>query len=58
MQLDIGSWNDPEILVGLLRDLYIKQQLSIGIDAVTAKSMTDYLDEESLLMALEAENSE
>jgi DNA segregation ATPase FtsK/SpoIIIE, S-DNA-T family len=55
MQFDIGSWNNPEVLVGLLKDLYVRQQEAIGLDAATAKSMTEYLDDESLLLALEGD---
>jgi DNA segregation ATPase FtsK/SpoIIIE, S-DNA-T family len=58
IQLDIRSWNNPEVLVGLLKDLYIKKHQSIGLDIATARSMTEYLDEESLLLALEGENTE
>ncbi|MEO7908767.1 MAG: FtsK/SpoIIIE domain-containing protein, partial [Roseiflexaceae bacterium] len=58
MQLDIGSWSNPEVLVGLLKDLYVQQQESIGLDATTAKMTTEYMDDESLLQALEGEQSE
>ena len=58
MQFDIGSWSKPEVLVGLLKDLYVQQQQAIGLDAATAKSMTEYLDDELLLLALEGDNRE
>ena len=53
MQYDIDSWYRPEILASLLKDLYIKQQQAIGLDAAVAQSLADYMDDESLLLALE-----
>ena len=55
IDLDLARWNDPQALLGLLKSLYIKNQQASGLDAELAKSMTEFLDEESLLLALESD---
>jgi DNA segregation ATPase FtsK/SpoIIIE-like protein len=55
--VDNDSWNNPAVRIGLLKDLYLKQQQAIGMDIELAKSMVALFDEESLLLALEGEDS-
>jgi DNA segregation ATPase FtsK/SpoIIIE, S-DNA-T family len=57
-QLDAEGWNSPDVRLGLLRELYLKEQVALGMDIDTVKMMADLFDEESLLLALEGENSQ
>ncbi|HEX9371600.1 MAG TPA: FtsK/SpoIIIE domain-containing protein, partial [Roseiflexaceae bacterium] len=56
-QMDAESWHQPEVRLGLLKELYLKQQQALGMDVDVAKSMADLYDEESLLLALEGEGN-
>jgi len=54
-RLDSAQWGEPQVLAGLLRELWLRLLCARGLDAEMARDAIAALDDESLLIALEGE---
>jgi CTP-dependent riboflavin kinase len=53
MQMDISRWNDEQVVLKLLRELWLKEQVISGMGQPEAEMMLSILDDESVLLGLE-----
>ncbi|MBV9789710.1 MAG: hypothetical protein JOZ51_16095, partial [Chloroflexi bacterium] len=53
MQMDISSWNDEQVVLKLLRELWLTEHVNSGMPQPDAEMMLSILDEESVLLGLE-----